>query len=206
MRELGIMKKPEKSLFVSCIATGLVALIVIISLLASWFQQGTLIVLSLTLVAVTWYTYFTYQLVMKKEQPVVVATIYYNSEAKDVRILINNPTNRYAKTRVWVQPKVYGQNTDLGPDYSGQTIWHLTPQFGINGHFPLEKPLQQIGKNFDTMVAEADDENVTRQLRLSLKVEWEDEEGKVGKYPEHLWYFDFRQNNFVYQVGGFTAG
>jgi c-di-AMP phosphodiesterase-like protein len=99
---MGIMKKPEKSLLVSCIATGLVVLIVIISLLASWFQQGTLIVLSLTLVAVTWYTYFTYQLVMKKEQPVVVATIHYTPEAKDVRILINNPTNRYAKTRVWV--------------------------------------------------------------------------------------------------------
>ena len=199
------MKKPEKSLLVSCVATGLVFLIVIISLVACCFQQGTLIVLSLTLVAVIWYTYFTYQLAVKKEQPVVVATIHYTPEAKDVRILINNPTNRYAKTRVWIQPKVYGQNTDLGPDYSGQTIWHLTPQFVINGHFPLEKPLQQVGKNFETMVTEADDENVARQLRLSLKVEWEDEEGKGGRYPEHFWYFDFRRNNFVYQVGGFTA-
>lgn len=199
------MKKPEKSLLVSCIATGLVVLVVIISLVASWFQQGALIVLSLTLVAVIWYTYFTYQLAVKKEQPVVVATIHYIPEARDVRVLINNPTKRYAKTRVWVQPKVYGQNTDLGPAYSGQTIWHLTPQFGINGHFSLEKPLQQVGKNFETMITEADDENVTRQLRLSLKVEWEDEEGKVGRYPEHFWYFDFRRNNFVYQVGGFTA-
>lgn len=133
-----------------------------------------------------------------------MATIRYIPQARDVRVLIQNPTNRYLKTRVRVQPKVYGAKTDLGPDYSGQTIWHLTPQFGIDGHFPLEKPLQQVGKNFGAMISEANDENMTRQLRLSLKVEWEDEEGKVGEYPEHFWYFDFRQNNFVYQVGGFT--
>ncbi|MCJ7458448.1 MAG: hypothetical protein MUP17_05605 [candidate division Zixibacteria bacterium] len=199
------MRKQNISLLISFVATVIVLLFMIISLSACWLKGGTFVILSLTLLAVIWYTYFTYQLAVKKEQPVVVAGIHYIPEAKDVRIGVENPTNRYAGTRVWVQTQVYGQNTDLGPDYSGQTIWHLTPQFSIEGHFPLEKPLLQIGKNFNTMVNEANDENANRQLRLSLKVEWKDEEGNIGKYPEHFWYFDFRGNGFVYQVGGFRS-
>jgi|GEM_PF-5227258 len=198
-----MMKGPDKYSLAPWLFTALMVLVVVVALMYNWVQQGTLIVLSLTLAAVIWYTYFTYRLTVKREKPVVVATIHYIPEAKDVRVLTHNPTNRYARTRVWVQSKVYGQKTTLGPDYSGQTVWHLTPQFGINGHFSIEKPLQQVGKNFDTMVAEANEGNLTRQLRLSLKVEWEDEEGCVERSPEHLWYFDFKRNGFVYQVGGF---
>jgi hypothetical protein len=197
------MKKPEQSSLVPWLFTAVVFIVVVVALMCDWIGPGTLIVLSLTLVAVIWYTYFTYRLTVKREKPVVVATIHYIPEARDVRVLTHNPTNRYAKTRVWVQAKVYGQKTTLSPDYSGQTIWHLTPQFGINGHFSIEKPLQQVGKDFDTMVAEASEENLTRQLRLSLKVEWEDEDGSVERSVEHLWYFDFKRNGFVYQVGGF---
>lgn len=141
----------------------------------------------------------------EKEHPAIVASIQYIPEAKDVRVLLHNPTNRYAATRLWVEAKVYGNTTSLGPAYSGETIWHLTPQFAINGHFSLEKPLRQVGKQFATMVAEANSENCTRQLRLSLRLEWEDEDGISGSYPQHLWYFDFRRNGFVYQVGGFES-
>jgi len=197
------VKKPEKYLFISLIISLFVVVIIIISLCFSWYQPGTFIVLSFTLLAVIWYTYFTYRLAVKKEQPTVVATIQYLRQARDVRIPLLNPTNMYAATRVWVEVKVYGQATSLGPDYSGESVWHLTPQFSIEGHFSLEKPLKQVGKDFNTMVMEANNENVTRQLRLSLKVEWMDEEGKAGGYPEHLWYFDFKRDGFVYQVGGF---
>lgn len=197
------MSKPARSLLVPCSATAFVIIVLLISLVFCWYQQGTLIVLSFTLLAVVWYTYFTHQLAAKKEPPMVVATIRYIPETRDVRVLLHNPTNRYAGTRVWVTARVYGDATSLGPDYSGQTIWHLTPQFVFDGHFRLAKPLKQVGKDFQTMVAEANDENVTRQLRLSLKVEWKDDTGKVGSYPEHFWYFDFRRNGFVYQVGGF---
>ena len=199
------MKNFKTPLGMAWAATAIVALILLFTLVSSLYQQGKLIALCLTLLTVIWYTYFTYRLAEKKEEPVVVASIRYIREARDVRVLLRNPTNRYAATRVWVQVKVYGGNTCLGPDYSGETIWHLTPQFGIEGHFGLEKPLRQVGRNFDTMLAEADEQNVTRQLRLSLRVEWEGEEGKVGKYPEHVWYFDFRRDGFVYQVGGFKG-
>lgn len=197
------MRNPEKSLLISWIVTVFVVVVIIFSLCFCWYQPGTFIVLSFTLLAVVWYTYFTHQLAMKKEEPAVGATIHYIPEARDIRVLLQNLTNRYAATRVWVEVKVYGKTTSLGPDYSGETVWHLTPQFLIDGHFPLKKPLQQVGKNFDAMVMEANDENITRQLRLSLKVRWTDEEGRAGEYPEHLWYFDFRRDGFVYQVGGF---
>ncbi len=199
------MKNLDKSLLISCGATILVIVIIIINLVTCWLQQGTFIILSFTLLAVIWYTYFTYQLAVKKEQPVVVASIHYIPEQRDVRVHVANRSNRYAETRVWIEVRVYGQNTALGPDYNGQTTWHLTPQFEIEGHFPLDKPLQQLGKDFSTMRREANEENLTRQFQLSLRVEWKDEEGKIGKYPEHLWYFDFKANNFVYQVGGFRS-
>lgn len=199
------MKNLKTPLGMAWVATTIVALILLFTLASSLYQQGTLIALCLTLLAVIWYTYFTYRLAEKKEQPAVVASIQYIPEARDVRVLLHNPTNRYAATRLWVEAKVYGNITSLGPAYSGETIWHLTPQFTINGHFSLEKPLQQTSKEFAAMVAEANNENCTRQLRLSLRLEWEDEDGIRGSYPQHLWYFDFRRNGFVYQVGGFES-
>lgn len=199
------MKNLRVSVGIACAATGLVILVLLFTLRFALYQQGTLIALCLTLLAVIWYTYFTHQLAEKKEHPAIVASIQYIPEAKDVRVLLHNPTNRYAATRLWVEAKVYGNTTSLGPAYSGETIWHLTPQFAINGHFSLEKPLRQVGKQFATMVAEANSENCTRQLRLSLRLEWEDEDGISGSYPQHLWYFDFRRNGFVYQVGGFES-
>ena len=198
------MKKPRTSLLVALIATCLVVAFALMSLLFD-IPQANVIVLSFTLVAVVWYTYFTYQLATRQERAVVVASIHYIPDARDVRVIVSNPTNRYAKTYVSVQPKVYGQEVSLGPDYSGETIWHLTPKFTINGHFTLARVLSQIGKTFDQMVAEANDSNILRQLQLSLSVEWEDEEGEVRSSPKHFWYFNFRKNNFIYQVGGFKT-
>ncbi len=167
-------------------------------------EQGTLVVLSLTLIAVIWYTYFTHQLAVKREPLAVAASIRYDRQSKEVLIIARNPTNCYLGTRLWVEVEVYGQKTDLGDDYTGKTVWHLTPYFEIKGHFSLEQPLKQVGKTFSDMVSEANGENQTRQLRLFLRVAWEDEGGKQGAYPApHRWYFDFRRNEFVYQVGPF---
>ena len=198
------MKKPRTSLLVALIATCLVVAFALMSLLFN-IPQANVIVLSFTLVAVVWYTYFTYQLATRQERAVVVASIHYIPDARDVRVIVSNPTNRYAKTYVSIQPKVYGQEVSLGPDYSGQTIWHLTPKFAINGHFTLARVLSQIGKTFDQMVEEANDNNIFEQLQLSLTVEWENEDGEVRSSPKHFWYFNFRKNNFIYQLGGFKT-
>lgn len=184
--------------------TTLVLVVLVWTLSSCGPQEGMLIVLSLTLIAVIWYTYFTYQLAVKKEPAGVAATIHYEPQSREVYVIAHNPTNRYLGARLWIEAEVYGQMADLGDDYSGKTIWHLTPRFEIRGHFALDKPLSQFGKNFAKMMAEATPENRTRQLRLSLRATWEDEEGQKGSYPApHRWYFDFPRNTFVYQVGPF---
>ena len=195
-------KRRNRPLFIAGATTTLVIVVLALSFWTFCVSEGTFIILSLTLVAVVWYTYFTRLLATKKDEVTVVATIHYVPEARDLRVFVKNPTNRYAKTRIWVNVKVYGEDTDLGPEYSGQTIWHLTPQFEIDGHFSLDNPLRQAGKSFDAMVTEACEEDVTKQLQLRLKVEWEDEDGEVGKLPERCWYFDFRKNSFVYSSRG----
>ena len=47
------------------------------------------------------------------------------------------------------------------------------------------------GKTFNEMTSETNNDNINRQLRLSLRVTWEDEDGKPGKYPELFWYLKF---------------
>ena len=90
--------------------------------------------------------------------------------------------------------------------YAGGIVWQLTPGFTINGHFLLQEDvLDPVGKRFEAMQAEATDGNQTEQLRLALQVEWDDEERHHGGHPPHTWYFDFRREDFVYQVGGFAG-
>jgi hypothetical protein len=148
---------------IPCVFTGIAVIVALTSVWAGW-QSGTLIILTLTLIAVIWYTYYTYQLAVKKEGAIVIGTIQYVPEARDVRVIISNPTIRYAAANVCVSVKVYGRPTDLGATYSGKTVWHLTPQFAVNGHFLLENLLNQVGKTFEQMTKEANDNNITRQL------------------------------------------
>lgn len=166
--------------------------------------MGTLIALTGALIGVVWYAYWTYKLVVKRESPAVAATIIYVPTDRDIRVRLMNPTKRYAGTSVWLEITVYGQQIDLGSEYRGKTLWHLTPLMQIEGHRPLKGILGQVGKNFEQMCNEANDDNANRQLRLSLKVEWTDEQGVEYKSPKHWWYFDFRRKDFVYQVGGFS--
>jgi hypothetical protein len=177
-----------------------------IPLLAWYCRQlalGGLIIYTLTLVAIIWYTHFTYRLLVRRGEGSVGAMIRYVPDHADVRVPITNLSARYLKTRVWADVRVEGRKADLGPDYSGTTIWQLTPGFSIEGHFPLQDVLKQFGETITTIRARSTDENQTQQLRLALRVEWTDEEGKRNEYPAHVWYFDFRRNSFVYQVGGF---
>ncbi len=140
---------------------------------------GTLVIYTFTFIAILWYTHFTYRLLVKRGEASVSATIRYVPENLDVRVPVTNLSARYLRVRVWADARVNGQQANLGPDYSGGTVWQLTPSFGVEGHFGLNDVVGQLGETFHTMRAVANDQNQTSQLRLALRAVYQ-----VGGFPE----------------------
>lgn len=170
-----------------------------------WVQEGTFVALALALVGMIWYTYWTSQLARREDKAVVAVTLDYHPGARDVRVLMNNPTHQYAEAKLFIEPLVYGQAADLGEEYSGGIPWHMMPLVLCNGHFSIETPLAQFGKSFEQMASEANNQNYRRQLQLRMRVKWADEKGRTGGYPATVWFVDFRRNTLVYDVRASAA-
>lgn len=167
-----------------------------------WTQT---IIITFTLVALIWYTYWTYRISELGAAPVVVGDLQFDPKSGEIYTALRNQSNKTAAVRVFVRVFVYGQAISWDDDYSGKTIWNLTPQFSIRGHFSINKPLSKHGKTFESLLAEANDNNATDQCRISFHMEWEDGEGRKDKSPEHWWHLDLRRNGLIYKVGGFST-
>ncbi len=187
------------------IMTIIAFLVVLFSIIYDSLKEGTFLILSTTLIIIVWYTYFTYLLVRKKNNPALSVNIKYISEADDIRVLVSNLCDQYLETEIIISFNINGAIVKLGPEYTGEKKWNLTPRFTINGHFPLDRPIKLAGNTYAGLRKIADSTDPTKLYQLSLQAKWRNEDGKKGEYPAHYWYYDFSRDEFVYQVGGFES-
>lgn len=192
----------RNSLIPICVT--LVAFIITLLVLKfNWIQQGTFLILSLTLIGVIWYAYFNFLQVRKKNNPVLSVEIKYISETNDVRVLVRNLCDQYLETEIILTFNINGTITNIGPEYTGEIKWNLTPYIVIDGHFPLNRPIKNAGFTYDELKELADQVNPTKLYQFSQQAKWKNEDGIKGEYPPHYWYYDFLKDKIVYQVGGF---
>src|SRR5712691_4439877 len=97
----------------------------------------TLAILTLTVIAVIWYTYFTYRSVHEKPLAYVVVELTYDGSFEVLAPIVRNPTERGLEVRlnldIWVDRKAVA----IDAFYSGKEPKPLGPTQGFRGAVDL---------------------------------------------------------------------
>jgi hypothetical protein len=164
---------------------------------------GTFVVLSLTLIVLTWYAYDTNSIAKVTQErwmrEGVLSTTYstelLGTKGDNGRTLfrIINPSSLIVRAKVNCNFKIYGEPVSAGSAYDGSETWLLFPQQMSQGWFEIESILQKKGKSVAIMTTEHVQENTKEQLTMMLSLEFWDELGARRELPQRLHYFDFNQ-------------
>jgi hypothetical protein len=172
-----------------------------------YLRLGTFVVLTLTLVALSIYTYDT-RLMSKvaqeqwKKSSVLNAT--YSMEAvgsagSSGRTLfrIYNPSTLVIRSKVRCNFRVYGDLVECHNDFNGINTWYVFPQQRGQGWFEIATLLAKKGKTCQQMVIEASEGNRYEQLTMDLEIEFRDELGNERRLPSRKYFFNFQQWRWV---------
>lgn len=164
------------------------------------FDAGNFIILSLTLLAIIWYTFYTYQLLRKRDQIAISCNLVYIPEHEDIRVVLTNLSKEVLKVKVTLDVYINGTSFKLHPLYSGEELWILTPLNTIDGHFHLSDPLKGVDLTLYEIKEMSYIENNQKLYKISLTTEWFDNYGNSDKYPKLNWYLDFTTDSLIYDV------
>lgn len=156
-----------------------------------------LVVLTLTLIAVIWYTYFTFRAV-NREPPSYLKTglqIKGGPEAVVVRPHIHNPTVRTIHARVWLDLWLDHQQLLGPPFYAGEEEVTLGPDEGFAGFVELRDELKHVERD-----DYGDFRPTGQKLKARLQVRWTDDLEETGVTPPKHWVFDVDAGRMVYVV------
>jgi len=142
---------------------------------ASYSPQ--LAVLTATLIAVIWYTYFTFLAVHREEGGLVVYDLHYDPSDNSIDLKLKNPTRRtvvaYAHMRVFLDDT---EIENLPPGFTGSPI-RLTPLRDASRHADLPKLIEMLGPQ-DSSGYPPPRFSHTRAV---ITIDWTDELGGSGR-------------------------
>jgi hypothetical protein len=135
-----------------------------------------LAVLTATLIAVVWYTYFTFRAVHREEAGLVVYDLHYTPSDHSIDLKLENPTRRtvvaHAHTQVFLDDT---EVEDLPPEFTGHPI-RLTPLRTPSHHLDLPKLIE--------MRLPQDDSGYPpprfSRIRAVITISWTDDLGGTG--------------------------
>ena len=163
------------------------------------YDIGAFIIISLTLLSVIWYTYFSYKLYQKREQ-IAISCILKHTGSYDIRVILSNLSKEVLKVEVKIDIVIDEKKYLMPPTYTGEQPWVLTPYNTINGHFSLSDPIKGTDIHIDDIGQTSNNTNKKDLYKIKLTTEWFDNDGNSEVYPTLCWYFDFNRNDLVYVV------
>jgi hypothetical protein len=143
----------------------------------------TLAVLTLTLIAVIWYTYYSYRSINRAE-PTLLA---YNLEGSitprcvHLNAVIENRSARQVKVRVHAQLWLDDSEVRLAPFYRGESVLDLPPFEVFTGVIEIDPELLKLAENKDGTASFG-----YHSVKGMISLLWEDdvlESGSLG--PRH---------------------
>ena len=178
----GVPKRFRRPLGVTWAAT-VVAVALAVGPFIGGTYDGTLAVLTATLITVIWYTYFTYRAVHREPETFLVTALRTSTSTPLLlHPVVRNPMTRAVSVRVHVEAWVDGQSVDLGPFYRGDETRVLDAQQGFRGSLDLRDHVK-------SHVDQGDFHWDTRELCARMDVRWTDAFGETGTtLPLHLWW------------------
>lgn len=124
----------RKAFRVACVAT-------VASVILPWGGGGdyssTVAVLTATLIAVIWYTYWSYVAANREEASYLLLNLHAQDFALTLIPSVANPTRRTLRARVFLDVWADGQPVNIGPLYRGEEPMMIRPGEGWSGAVEL---------------------------------------------------------------------
>jgi hypothetical protein len=144
----------------------------------------SLAVLTATLIAVVWYTYFTYRALHRQDPTLLIAEVsgLVNPIRLDLRLELTNHCPRRLVARPYLEVWIDGQPLPLDAFYTAQEDLVLDPhhEFGRDFNFPLTPPAAVATVQHDWHV------------HVRLTVFWADDLQECGKAGPYCYYAELR--------------
>jgi hypothetical protein len=178
----GVPKRFRRPLGVTWAAT-VVAIALAVGPFIGGRYDGTLAVLTATLVTVIWYTYFTYRAVHREAETFLLTALKTSTTTPLLLMpVVRNPMARAVSVWTHVEVWVDGEPVDLGPFYRGEEARVLGAQQGFRGSLGL-------GPHVRSHVDKGNFQFDTKQMCARMHVRWTDAFGETGNtLPLHLWW------------------
>ncbi|MFC2088562.1 hypothetical protein ACFLSX_03095 [Calditrichota bacterium] len=165
-------------------------------------ERGTFIILSLTLITLIFYTYYTNVLATVSQYRWSRESVLNSTYEMDVRgnrtlFRMTNPSTLIIKAKVWCAIKVYGSPVNIIDGFNGKRTWVLFPHQTSQGWFDIDPLLAQKGKTPKQMVDEHKPDNRMTQFTMDLTIEFRDEEDVRRRLPTREHFFDFGEHRWI---------
>jgi len=171
----------RKAFGVACVAT-------VASVILAWGGGGdynsTVAVLTATLIAVIWYTYWSYVAANREE----ASYLLLNLDAQPIELTlirrVRNPTRRTVTARVFLELWADGRPLDIGPLYRGEEPIAMGPGEEWHGWLELAKR-DQMGAS------------IPRVVSARLHSAWTDDLRERGDSRPKHWTLDFTRGTSI---------
>lgn len=152
-----------------------------------------LAILTLTLIAVIWYTYFTYRVVTKDEPTIVQLALEFDPERLAVRPIVMNKSPRALSVALDLSARWDdGTRVDFNdPFYEGKDSFPLGPHEGIGGWMPVQR-----------LHGFADDR---KELRARMLARWTDDLDEKGQTNPRYWIIEITRDAYDRPTGRISA-
>jgi len=183
-----------------------------------WPDAASLLILTLTLIAIILYVDFTSQLASSEQERLQYETSAMVSpeftvtsrampgEEPQFRMLVrfHNRSPHSVYGRVNFRFTISGNEVDYGPDYDGSTIWMLYPGEEVQGWIDFDALLAKGGETIVSMRDSYMPETRTEQLSLILEMNWRTDVGQWVNYPARRYYFVFDEFTWIPVLAGYS--
>jgi hypothetical protein len=133
-----------------------------------------LAVLTLTLIAVIWYTYFNYRSVHREPSGYLQVQLSYESTFETVNPIIQNPTERTLDVRLILDIWADGQRVEMDPFYSGGEVKRVDRTQGFRGAVELKDIIKIRRDAYNAPISGA------KELLVRFTATWTDDLGESG--------------------------
>lgn len=182
-----MIRLPEKRFRKACLLSWAVTLLALgLAMVPNIVDEfnPTLVILTLTLIAIVWYTYFTYRAVNREESTIIQIGLFEvqgDATSVVIRPRVRNLTKRTVQIRpkleIWVDKKPVPQSEFL----SGNDLGTRGPYDEWIGNVPIDSTIMSPKQDSSGEMIAA---RKTILIRFSL--DWSDDLGEAGSNgPEH---------------------
>jgi len=194
----------------------LISVAITIFLSCEWnTQNATLVVITLTLITLIFYTASTYSIASitekRWERESILKTTYSMEMAiekgkregstpeeldkmKDIVLFrIKNSSTLLVQAKVNCNFEICGEPVDYSDAYNGIDFWSIFPLQTSQGYFDISVLLSKKDKTIQDMIQEHKPANREKQLTMNLELKFKDELKNSRKLPKREHFFDFKR-------------